>query len=261
MSRMIDSDFDDAKSQIALRKNIGEWLDILPKVHFILMQEKLGCWSRVSVTPLDRWFENEFGDCVKLLKTVKKDLSNLKLYFSGESVFTNNLQSLIQALTSGMAPWAKSCTLSHFLGSLTDRWNFLCTKASDSSGAIHLGSVADIGGFLTATRQEFAAHLSVSIEKLVMTCTLEKQKSRRSFELSGLSSQCCRVKSGRLQLDEEVGVNDFPSCFIYWSTDPHKNVAKIPVYQSLSRESVLFYLDTADLSQADVSKMGVALVI
>jgi Dynein heavy chain C-terminal domain len=214
----------------------------------------------MSTSPLDKYYESEYGNCKGLMEKIKTVLTDVKSYLSGDSILTNYIHSVIQGLKHGVVPWSQN-TPSIFFKSLSARWKFVCTKLTSSSGPVNLGLVADIGGFLTASRQEFATLLSVSLEKLAVSFKMEPPKNSLSFEIIGLESQCCEMENGKIRLCEDIGLKSFPSCYVHWAVLASEYSAKIPAYKGLKRDSVIFYLDTSDLIQSDISKMGIALII
>jgi hypothetical protein len=214
----------------------------------------------MSTSPLDKYYETEYKDCKNLMEKIRNVLAAVKSYLSGDSTLTNYIHSIIQGLKQGIVPWSQNAP-SVFFKSLSARWNFICTKLMSSSGPVNLGLVADIGGFLTASRQEIATILSVSLEKLHMTFKLEPPKNLQSFEIIGLSSQCCHIDDGKLCLCDDIGLKSFPSCYIHWEILDREFSSKIPAYKGLNRDSVIFYIETSDLIQPDISKMGAAIII
>ena len=135
-------------------------------------------------------------------------MEDLRSFLSGSLRSSSSLVNLSQKLRHGISPWKQDRSPAWFIKDLCKRHDELHILLSKGiEGAVWLSGLFDIRAYLTATRQETAKILELSLEKIEMHCVLKKPVDCVSFEISGLRSQC-------FKFDDSLGFMVFIFTFI-----------------------------------------------
>jgi len=250
----------------ALLATSTQWLAILPE-----MLSSLKRTADNIKDPLFRFFEREVNTGIKLLETVRQDLSDVIQICEGTKRPTNYLRILMSDLAKGILPsnWRRyrvpqGLTVLQWVVDFSDRVKQLqrvsqaaiTGRASDLKNLrVWLGGLFVPEAFITASRQYVAQANNWSLEELTLEVTISDgpngnlQMDECSFAITGLKLQGADCKKNKLQLTSTI-TTDLPLTRIRWSrTDPQApavtDEVTLPVYLNQSRAELLFTVDMA----------------
>ncbi|KZT42722.1 dynein heavy chain [Sistotremastrum suecicum HHB10207 ss-3] len=245
----------DAPSQPAwmrsLLQHCQEWLGVLPASFNITTRD-----AADNQDPLLRFFSRENSTGLKLLTTVRRDLSDVVKVCQGDLKQTNNLRSLMSHLTKGTIPehWrrytlAKTMSTAQMIPNLAQRLAQLeriSRLESLSNVEVWLGGLFFPEAYITATRQAVAHRKKWSLETLHLQLDIEQVQDPTGFIVEGLLIEGASWSSDHLVLNQGESIRLGPSQ-IRWvqveDVQRTKRMTTLPVYLNADRSDVLFTID------------------
>jgi hypothetical protein len=217
---------------------------------------------------LDRIFENEFQKAKELIGTIIEDLKCLKSVLEGSMISMNSTRELHSYVTESKVPpkWNNNehsnLSTIEFVLDFKDHLEQLIEidKETDlNSTKIVLSKLFDPKAYITATRQTSSKLTKISLENTKLCLSFEKPSSGVYFVIKGLKICGAKIEDQKLTLTENVEMNSMELGYITWVEDVVGNI-RIPVYQDIGRESVLFYYDVTDERVDEFVKRSVAII-
>lgn len=282
----------------ALQHNCETLVNMLPAS--LSSSSSAGQNSNLSGTenPLTRFYNREIALGQKLLKQVSEDLQTLISCCKGETKQTNHIRALIDSITKGAipAPWhrykfEKGISLMQWMTEFGQRLKQLerIAKGEMENKAVWLGGLFRPAGWITASRQQAAHAMNVSLEALQLSLVLGDDVDIGGYELDG--EQTCKLVETKLTFplppgfvlqgatlanDNALVLNDGESSrvartVLRWLEKGEGEEAKgdmrkarfaCPVYLTADRDLVLFTaeLDTQEVATERLVQRGVCIL-
>ncbi|KAH7104763.1 dynein heavy chain [Auriculariales sp. MPI-PUGE-AT-0066] len=233
----------------ALEQHCREWLAILPDDLTAMPKP-----STDNQDPLYRFFAREGGLGRKLLRTVRKDLSDVVKVCAGTLKQTNHLRTLMSTLTKETIPdhWRKykisrMTSVSEWIPNLARRLAQMeeLSKLRNFVGVkVWLGGLFFPEAYVTATRQAVAHRMSWSLETLHLRLNLESTEDSGAFIVEGLTLEGAIWKADHLVLNDGDSVR-LAASQLRWVQDRGSSSSKLPqvslpVYLNGDRSDVMF---------------------
>lgn len=212
---------------------------------------------------------------------ISRDLNDILRVLSNSVSTTNYIRELVKTLRENSVPasWQKVnsrlMTVESFIHSSISKFERILKVGSVKTNlSTWIGGLSDIEGYLTATRECAAKILTVSLEKLVMKCSLMKPETKSPvFEIEGLRIQGASWNKSvnKLVLIEEITSSTLPTLYISWivkqeSRSSVSDICTIPVFSTEDRHYRVFDLEVVvDLEgtkfkESDLVTRGVSVV-
>ena len=262
------------------------WLSKLNDTVFSLLgllPDELPSLSReeASLTdPLFRFLEREVALGIKLYKTVREDLSNLRLMCSGEIKMTNELREISRELSTDSIPkkWRQynvaNITATEWIIDFVKRLAQLKALSEESdykTKKLWLGGFFFPEALVTATRQSVAENHKWSLEELDLVVLIGKEapEDDQCFTIDGLNLEGYEWSNEEADVVASDILSDkLPITTFKWLRKEQKDkqieeehITQIPVYLNNERLNLLFSVKIESREpQTELYQRGIALV-
>jgi len=207
--------------------------------------------------PLDRFYRREIALGRKLLRQVVGDLQSLLGFCRGEIKQTNHIRGLIDTINKGAIPtsWSlykveKGMPLVKWVSDLKERLTHLQGIAtpmpSSEQAAVWLGGLFRPSGWITASRQQSAHLLGMSLEAIELALDFGQPGQDDGYPLRGLALQGATWSNGTGLKANDGKSEAVSSATLVWravqrsAVGSNKQSYDCPIYLNGDRDIVLF---------------------